>query len=159
MIKFCSIFVICTISLLQISCSTERGCDTPRQERLDPSSSLHLLGNTESKWETDPPTSGPHYPVPPKGGNFDYTLSNLEQVAFLESGGVIIQYIPNAKNFNRKQLSSLANDYVIVSPNQTLGSFIVATAWTWKLSCKEYRFDELEKFISEYRERVSNTHE
>ena len=157
--KTCSILAICTISLVQTSCSVETVCDTPRQERLDPSSSLHLLGNTEASWETNPPTSGPHYPVSPRGGNYDYTLSNLEQVAFLESGGVIIQYAPNVKNFDRKQLSSFANENVIVAPNQTLESFLVATAWTWKLSCERYYPDKLRKFIDKYGGNPSNTHD
>ena len=157
--KICSILAICSISFLQISCSVKTGCDTPRQEALDPASSLHLLGNTETTWQTNPPTSGPHYPIPPKGGNYDYTLSNLEQVAFLESGGVIVQYNPNLKNFNRKQLSPFANESVLVAPNQTLESFLVATAWTWKLSCEGYYPEELEKFIYEYRGKVFGTHD
>ena len=45
---------------MQTACSGEVGCDTPRQEPLSASSSLHLLGNTEATWETNPPTSGAH---------------------------------------------------------------------------------------------------
>lgn len=144
---------------MQTACSGEVGCDTPRQEALSASSSLHLLGNTEAIWETNPPTSGPHYPVPPRGGNYDYTLSNLEQVAFLESGGVIIQFLPNNKNVNLQQLRSFANQSVIVSPNQTLESSLVATAWTWKLSCEEYLPENLNEFVSEYQGKVSNNHQ
>ena len=144
---------------MQTACSGEVGCDTPRQEPLSASSSLHLLGNTEATWETNPPTSGPHYPVPPRGGNYDYTLSNLEQVAFLESGGVIIQFLPNNKNVNLQQLRSFSNQSVIVSPNQTLESSLVATAWTWKLTCAEYLPEKLNKFVSEYQGKVSNNHQ
>ena len=144
---------------MQTACSGEVGCDTPRQEPLSASSSLHLLGNTEATWETNPPTSGPHYPVPPRGGNYDYTLSNLEQVAFLESGGVIIQFLPNNKNVNLQQLRSFANQSVIVSPNQTLESSLVATAWTWKLTSAAYLPEKLNKFVSEYQGKVSNNHQ
>ena len=144
---------------MQTACSGEVGCDTPRQEALSACSSLHLLGNTEAIWETNPPTSGPHYPVPPRGGNYDYTLSNLEQVAFLESGGVIIQFLPNNKNVNLQQLRSFANQSVIVSPNQTLESSLVATAWTWKLSCEEYLPENLNEFVFKYQGKVSNNHQ
>jgi hypothetical protein len=150
--------MIYVILITQSACSTRTGCDTPRQEPLSASSNLHLLGNTEVIWETNPPTSGPHYPVPPKGGNYDYTISNLEQVAFLESGGVIIQYFPSNKNINHQELASLANESVIVSPNETMDSFLVATAWTWKLSCKEYKFAIIEKFISDYQREGSSSH-
>ncbi len=88
--KICLILPLCVILITTSACSRETACDLPRQEPLSSSSSLHLLGNAEAAWETNPPTSGPHYPVPPKGGNYDYTLSNLEQVSFLESGGVMI---------------------------------------------------------------------
>jgi hypothetical protein len=144
--------------ITQSACSIQAACDTPRQESLNASSNLHLLGNTDIIWETNPPTSGPHYPVPPKGGNYDYPISNLEQVAFLESGGVIIQYLPSSSNINQQELASLASESVIVSPNETLDSFLVATAWTWKLSCKEYKFTIIEKFISDYQIKGSSSH-
>jgi len=140
------------------ACSRETGCDLPRQEPLSSSSSLHLLGNAEVVWETNPPTSGAHYPVPPKGGNYDYTLSNLEQVSFLEFGGVIIQYLPSSNDTDHQKLTSFASDSVIISPNETLKSLLVATAWTWKLSCKNYEFETLEKFIADHQRNISANH-
>ena len=139
-------------------CSRETGCDLPRQEPLSSSSSLHLLGNAEVAWETTPPTSGPHYPVPPKGGDYDYTLSNLEQVSFLESGGVVIQYLPSINDIDQQKLASFASDSVIVSPNEKLESPLVATAWTWKLSCKNYEFEALEEFIVDHQGKISPNH-
>jgi len=37
-------------------------------------------------------------------------------------------------------------------------SLLVATAWTWKLSCKEYEFESLAKFIAEHQGKFSPTH-
>jgi len=96
--------------------------------------------------------------VPPKGGNYDYTLSNLEQVSFLESGGVMIQYLPSNKDIDHQKLASFASDSVIVSPNEKLKSLLVATAWTWKLSCKNYKFETLEKFIADHQGKISANH-
>ena len=145
--KISLISPLCAILITASACSRETGCDLPRQEPLSSSSSLHLLGNAEVACETTPPTSGPHYPVPPKGGDYDYTLSNLEQVSFLESGGVVIQYLPSINDIDQQKLASFASDSVIVSPNEKLESPLVATAWTWKLSCKNYEFEALEEFI------------
>ena len=156
--KIYLILPLCVILIATSACSSENGCDLPRQEPLSSSSSLHLLGNAEVTWETNPPTSGPHYPIPPKGGNYDYALSNLEQVSFLESGGVIVQYLPDINGNNHPKLASFASNYVIISPNETLESLLVATAWTWKLSCKEYDFESLAKFIAERQGEFSPTH-
>ncbi|MBT70409.1 MAG: hypothetical protein CL432_09725 [Acidimicrobiaceae bacterium] len=156
--KIYLILPLCVILIATSACSSENGCDLPRQEPLSSSSSLHLLGNTEVTWETNPPTSGPHYPIPPKGGNYDYALSNLDQVSFLESGGVIVQYLPDINGNNHPKLASFASNYVIISPNETLESLLVATAWTWKLSCKEYDFESLAKFIAERQGEFSPTH-
>ena len=92
-------FFVCVNLLLllltQTACTAESDCDIPRQEPLSASSSLHLLESVGAVWDSNPPTSGPHYPIAPAGGIYDFTLSPLEQVAFLESGGVIVQYHPN----------------------------------------------------------------
>jgi len=156
--KICLILPLCAILITASACSRETGCDLPRQEPLNSSSSLHLLGNVEVVWETNPPTSGPHYPVPPKGGDYDYTLSNLEQVSFLESGGVMIQYLASSKDIDQQKLFSFASDSVIVSPNEKLESPLVATAWTWKLSCKNYESEALEEFIDAHQGKISANH-
>ena len=156
--KISLISPLCAILITASACSRETGCDLPRQEPLSSSSSLHLLGNAEVAWETTPPTSGPHYPVPPKGGDYDYTLSNLEQVSFLESGGVVIQYLPSINDIDQQKLASFASDSVIVSPNEKLESPLVATAWTWKLSCKNYEFEALEEFIVDHQGKISPNH-
>ena len=156
--KICLILPLSVILIAASACSRETGCDLPRQEPLSSSSSLHLLGNTEVAWETDPPTSGPHYPVPPKGGAYGHTLSNLEQVSFLESGGVIIQHLPSINNIDQQKLTSFASDSVIISPNEKLESLLVATAWTWKLSCENYEFESLEKFILDHQGKISANH-
>ena len=156
--KIYLVLPLCVILIATSACSSENGCDLPRQEPLSSTSGLHLLGNTEVTWETNPPTSGPHYPIPPKCGNSDYALSNLAQVSFLESGGVIVQYLPYIYGNNLPQLSSFASNFVIISPTETLESLLVATAWTWKLSCKEYDFESLAKFIAERQGEFSPTH-
>ena len=71
---------------------------------------------------------------------------------------MIVQYLPDIEGINHQQLASFASDYVIISPNKTLESLLVATAWTWKLSCKEYEFESLAKFIAERQGKFSPTH-
>lgn len=156
--KFWSAFNLVLLLFLQVGCSPEADCDIPRQEVLNSSSSLHLLDSTGITWATDPPTSGPHYPIPPNGGYYDFSLSSLEQVAFLESGGVIVQYLPTNNTADIKEMISLASNSVIVSPNKTLDNAVIATAWTWKLSCKKYELNGLREFITEYGGKKLNSH-
>ena len=153
-------FILPLLAFLIINsgCSHETGCDLPRQEPLDSASSLHLLGNSEVTWQTNPPTSGPHYPIPPKGGEYDYQLSNLEQVSFLESGGVIIQYRPDRDDIDHQKLHSFSSASVIVAPNKTIESALISTAWTWKLSCEKYDSESLNNFIKDHEGKVSPNH-
>ena len=156
--KISLISPLCAILITASACSRETGCDLPRQEPLSSSSSLHLLGNAEVAWETTPPTSGPHYPIAPAGGVYDFTLSPLEQVAFLESGGVIVQYHPNRIENNLGKLTLLANNNVIVSPNPTLDIPVIGTAWTWKISCKNFDTTALRGFITDYVGKAEANH-
>ena len=155
-------FFVCVNLLLllltQTACTAESDCDIPRQEPLSASSSLHLLESVGAVWDSSPPTSGPHYPIAPAGGVYDFTLSPLEQVSFLESGGVIVQYHPNRIENNLGKLTLLANNNVIVSPNPTLDIPVIGTAWTWKISCKNFDTTALRGFITDYVGKAEASH-
>lgn len=110
------------------------GCTAPVDERLDPNSVIHLFpGAPEPRYLTDPPTSGPHQLGQPPVGVISTPIPRPRQVAMLESGYVIVQHSgPLAP-----ELAALAGPHVVVAPPVApLPSPVVATAWTWKLSCR-----------------------
>ena len=145
--------------VLLINCSNSAKCDHPRQEPPSPSSNLHLFQDDSVSWQTLPPTSGPHHPIPPEAGIYEYQLSNLKQVAFLEGNGITIQYHPDISSKDLGVLSQLINEQVIIFPNNSLGHKVVATAWTWKLKCTEIDKISITDFIKRHsKNRNQNSH-
>jgi hypothetical protein len=121
------------------------GADTP--ERVDPGSAIHVLaGAPEPEYATDPPTSGPHAPGPPRTGVLDEPLSRPEQVGHLEAGGVLIQY-GELDDESILDLATLAGEGVAIAPNPDLPAPVVATAWTRALRCGAVDTGGLQDFI------------
>ena len=140
--------IVTMLGVAMIACGADRVvCDVPRQEAPDPASGLHLLDDAEIRWEADPPTSGPHRSVAPDGGLWHESPNELDQVAFLETGGVVVlvstRTVPD-------ELAALAGPRVLVAPGQpNLPDEVVATAWTWRLRCSAVDVEPLRAFIEE----------
>lgn len=121
------------------SSGASQGCGDPVRERLDPSSSVHLVTTAdEPDYLSDPPTSGAHYAVPAPTGVSDDALPRPLQVTVVEAGLVLVQYQPD--ELDADQVAALEalvadDDQVVVAPGPGLGDPVVATAWTWKLTC------------------------
>jgi hypothetical protein len=132
------------------ACNTSHssGCGAPVQEKLDSRSALHLFpGAPEPVYQSDPPTSGPHRLGPRPTGIVDTPIDRPVQVAMLEAGDVLIQY----KNATDKSaLAPLAAPQVTVAPNPTMSQPVVATAWTWKLSCRAPNTKALRSFVAKH---------
>jgi hypothetical protein len=127
------------MALLFVACSNGHAapasqCATAVQERLDPRSTLHLFpGAAEPTYTSDPPTSGPHRLGSHPSGVVDNPIARPVQVAMLEAGDVLVQYRDPR---DRAALVALASGHVTVAPNGSLAAPVVATAWTWKLTCR-----------------------
>jgi hypothetical protein len=113
------------------------------------------------KYKTNPPTSGPHYPVPAQDGIYDDSPSASRLVHSLEHGRVIFQFVPEASAKVRGQLKALAKEdgrHVILTPNNTAMPFLVAaTAWRHYIGCprpSDAMFDALRDFKIAYRDQA-----
>ena len=72
------------------------------------------------------------------------------QVRVLESGGVMVQYDDTVVGAELEQLRSIGSPSIVVAPAASpLPARIVATAWTWKLSCSAVDLRTLEAFAAE----------
>ncbi len=114
------------------------GCGPPRREALDAGYLQHVLPGqgVAPRYSTDPPTSGPHQPAPPVTGASADPIPKPVQVGLLEAGKVLVQYRSlDAAGVHR--LEALAGQALIVAPARELpgDAKVVATAWTWKLTC------------------------
>ncbi len=106
-----------------------------------------MLDDTGLAWDSVAPTSGPHRGVAPEGGLRDAPVDELDQVAFLEAGGVVVQV--HARSVP-DELAALAGPDVLVAPGRPeLSDRVVATAWTWRLSCTAVDVEPLRAFIVE----------
>lgn len=125
----------------------EAGCGPVVEERLDPSSPVHLLpGAPEPGYLSDPPTSGPHLAGPAPRGALDAPLDRPAQVQVLEQGGVVIQH-GDLDEAGVDALRGLAGNRVVVAPGRGLDSAVVATAWRRKVTCEDADVQALRRFV------------
>jgi hypothetical protein len=87
---------------------------------------------TSPKWNTDPPTSGPHYSVPAVFGIYDQELELARVVHDLEHGGVYILYGKDVPDSTVEQLRSFYESHqtgTIMAPLDRLGAKYALGAW------------------------------
>jgi hypothetical protein len=130
------------------------GCGEIVEEQLDPNSGEHLLpGAEEPPYISDPPTSGGHASggSPADGPQAD-PLPRPKQVQVLEEGRVLVQYRSGeVTDSELTVLNNLAGQAgVVVAPNPSLPSPVVATAWVHKMLCEDADADALAAFMTAY---------
>ena len=126
-------------------------CDQPVREELDPASLTHVIDPTTARFKTDPPTSGPHVSGALPTGVVDDPILGAVQVAILEGGNVLVQY-RDLSAADLDEVKAFAGDQVVVAPNPDLpgDADVVATAWTYKLTCTALDVDAVETFIADH---------
>lgn len=115
-------------------------------------------------YETNPPTSGPHNPVPAADGAYapDSPPGIGNAVHALEHGRVEIQWRPGLPVRRIGQLQSLfeeqAANHVLLFANQTGMPFAVAaSAWRHYLGCRTFSpkvFDAIRTFRAAYTDKA-----
>ncbi|HAB57923.1 MAG: hypothetical protein CL433_10580 [Acidimicrobiaceae bacterium] len=142
----------CALSLLVVGCDGNGAATTcvELREPEDQASGRHVLSGGTVEYQTDPPTSGPHIAGPTPAGVLDDGVPPEIQVRVLESGGVIVQYDESVVGTELEQLRSVGSLAIVVAPAASeLPARIIATAWTWKLSCSAVDLRTLEDFAAE----------
>ena len=118
----------------------------------------HVAPGTEIRYETTPPTSGPHYPTPTTPGFYASPQMSGNLVHSLEHGNVVVYYRPNGlKPADKAALQSWANQYsgpwngFVVVPNPYPSPpYLVLTAWTHMMVLGHYDPAAVNAFASEY---------
>jgi hypothetical protein len=129
------------------------GCGQPFREPLNPNSLQHIIDPSSAKFDTDPPTSGPHLFTPPARGIVARQLLPAEQVSVLETGDVLVQYRDDS---DAASVQALNQTGLTIAPNTTLTKRVVATAWTYKLECGDVDAPALQKFIAAHKGQAAN---
>lgn len=113
--------------------STAADCSAAESQQVQEGS--HLLGDQQPPvpYSSVPPTSGWHSSGrPPEPGTYVEPLSEPDQVAVLETGGIVVAYDPAlpAEAVGALNRLPLDVDRVVVTPYETsMPSPITLTAW------------------------------
>ena len=124
---------------------------------------------TKPKWNSTPPTSGPHYGQTAVWGSYDEPVPLVQTVHNLEHGGVVIHYGPRVPKAEVEQLkgSFYSDDPngLVIAPLLSNGNKITLSAWTapdvstgthdrgrgWLATCTAFDADAFNAFIDAHR--------
>ena len=109
------------------------GCTLSTTPALTGTHSITRPTGTSKLWNTDPPTSGPHYEIPAVYGAYTESVNTAQLVHNLEHGGIFILYGPRVPDATVAELRSFYDDHTrgtILAPLASLGDQIALGAWT-----------------------------
>lgn len=108
------------------------GCTLQVEPQLPAQHSITDPGGTSDKWNTDPPTNGPHYGETAIFGAYDEPLEQARIIHNLEHGGIYIQYGEGVPDSTVEQLRAFYDDHengTLLAPLPRLGDEIALGAW------------------------------
>lgn len=125
----------------------------PGQKILDQGQRHIAVGAPHEPYNSNPPTSGPHYAQPADWGIYDQPIPEGNFVHSLEHGGVAIFYndldeetLANLKNLYR-QLEKINGRIILAPYPQLTDAKIALTAWTWLDKLDAYDEDRIRAFF------------
>lgn len=108
------------------------GCTFQVAPALEGVHSVSDPGGTSPKWNTDPPTSGPHYAIAAIFGLYEDEIEMARLVHNLEHGGIYILYGKDVPEATVEQLRGFYEDHktgTIMAPLDRLGDKFAVGAW------------------------------
>jgi len=126
-------------------------------EEFPSEGAAHVSSDTQVDYDTDPPTSGPHYNQWADPGYYAEPVPAGDLVHSLEHGNVVVYYDPAALTPEAEEsLRAFAQAHtdqwaaVIVVPNPDAESPYVLTAWRTMLRMDGYDAETVRAFLAEY---------
>ncbi len=131
------------------------GCDL--QLDLKDEGSTHLNPKTEDLpgYDTDPPTSGDHFPEPIADGAFMQTPSPGFSIHGLEHGRIAIQYSSDLSEEDQLALKGVFDadrPGMVLFPNDDMPYDVAVTAWTQLMTCETFEGDATLDAIQDFRD-------
>jgi Protein of unknown function (DUF3105) len=111
---------------------TAAGCTFKVAPALEGVHSIQNPSGTSPLWNTDPPTTGPHYAIPAIFGIYEEEVEMARLVHNLEHGGIYILYGDNVPDSTVEQLRAFYDDHktgTIMAPLDRLGDKFALGAW------------------------------
>lgn len=113
-------------------------------------------GTNGSGYNSNPPSSGPHWASPAGKGIYEESFPDEKLIHNLEHGYIWIAFKKEVGEDAIKQLSDLvkADDYkIVMAPRETNGSKIALVAWGRVLKMDSLDIEKCKEFIRTYRNR------
>lgn len=113
-------------------------------------------GTKATNHNSNPPTSGSHWPEPIKNGIYDKPIPDEQAIHNLEHGYVWITYksdTPSEIVDNLKKIVEEDNWKIIMSERDENETQIVLVAWGRLLKFADPDYEKIKKFIKVYRNR------
>ena len=114
------------VALVDAGCTLEAKPAQPGEHTTE------IDATDNPKWNTDPPTTGPHYQVPAIFGEYDSPVQVAQSIHNLEHGGVFIYYGDDVSEGTVSELSAFYNEDptgLLLAPLPRLADEIVLGAW------------------------------
>jgi hypothetical protein len=114
---------------------------------------VQTAADPHERYNSDPPTSGPHLPYIAPWGVHTRPIPLELQVHNLEDGGVVIQHSCECPDLVAKlrDVVQKYDKYVILAPYPAMKSTIALTAWTRIETLSEFDAKRIRRFIEAYR--------
>lgn len=125
-------------------------------QRLPDLGQEHVPETETVTYNSNPPTSGPHYDIPAPWGIYNSDPPKDERLVHnLEHGGIIISYHPERVDdqtldqlkAQARELSNI-NPRVILTPRPSLDVPIALTAWTYLQKLERYSPEAIRAFYN-----------
>ena len=130
-----------------VPCEHLPGHAVPSQGRQH----LSFLGERHIKYNSSPPTSGPHMPWIISAGVYRQPVAPEYQIHLLEHGKVLLQYPSGAPRSVRTALERFARrrpDVVVVAPSRDVRRGVALTAWQRIDVLLAYDATRIKRFIN-----------
>lgn len=119
------------------------------QEHIDP-------GSSHPAYNSNPPSSGWHYPRPAQSGIYDTEFPDEQLIHNLEHGHIWIAYKPDMPKDQIELLVNLAKGYgskVIMAPRKENDTLVALVAWQHVLKLTAVDELQIKTFFDAYRGR------
>ena len=116
----------------------------------------HVAQGADVSYKTNPPTSGPHYPVPQPWGVYEKEIPDGAAVHGLEHGGIWISY-KDINDEQRKVLEQIGKENagsVIVSPRSSNDVKIAVVSWGRMMKLDSSDKALIQKYIDTYKNKA-----
>ena len=114
------------------------------------------VNSAKPKYNSNPPSSGPHYADPANWGIYTQTLPDEQVVHNLEHGGVWISYKdPNDKDLADKltKLAQKLNTKIVLEPRPDDPAAISLVSWGWVENLDQFDENKITEFYNAHKNK------